>query len=174
MNTRARHVLVVCIAFAANYGLDRMTKILAEAYLRGSRGFSFLFDTVVLRYAENSGAFLSLGAGWPLWIKYAVLLVVPLILCLYGVYYCLFRERDLLKAVLMASAIAGGMGNLVDRLMNGFMVVDFLNFGIGRLRTGVLNVADLSITFGAIAWLLRDRVLTRKADTTPPETPDRN
>ena len=170
MNTRARHVLVVCSAFAANYGLDRLTKILAEAFLRGRRGFSFLLDTVVLRYTENSGAFLSLGAGWPLWIKYAVLLVAPMILCLYGVYHCLFRERDLLKAVFMASAIAGGLGNLVDRLLNGFMVIDFLNFGIGNLRTGVLNVADLSITFGAIAWLIRDRILSSRA-ANPPATP---
>jgi len=170
MNTRARHVLVVLLAFAANYGLDRMTKILAETYLRGRRGFSFLLDTIVLRYAENSGAFLSLGSGWPQWIKYAVLLVVPLILCLYGVYHCLFRERDLLKAVFMASAISGGLGNLFDRLLNGFMVVDFLNFGIGRLRTGVLNVADLSITFGAIAWLIRDRALSNRPANLPTDS----
>jgi len=149
-------MVVVALTFAVNYGLDRLTKLLASSYLQGKRGFSFLYDTVVLRYAENSGAFLSMGARWPDWLKYAVLLVLPTLLCLYGLYYCLFRERDLWKTIFLVSALAGGLGNLVDRSINGFMVVDFLNFGIGRLRTGVLNVADLSITFGFLAYLIRE------------------
>jgi len=163
MKTRTRHVLTVVLVFAANYGLDRATKLLATAFLQGRKGISLLFGTVVLRYTENSGAFLSLGASWPMWIKYAALMIVPLGLCMYGLYHCLLRERDLPRAAFMVSVIAGGMGNLVDRLLNGFKVVDFLNFGIGGLRTGVLNVADLSITFGAIAWLLRDYILSRRA-----------
>jgi signal peptidase II len=39
---------------------------------------------------------------------------------------------------------AGGIGNLVDRIAYG-EVRDFLNFGIGRLRTGIMNLADLYI-----------------------------
>lgn len=147
---------VVVLTFAANYGLDRITKSLAATYLQGTRGYSFFHDTVVLRYAENSGAFLSMGSRWPDWLKYAVLLVLPALLCLYGLWYCLFRERDLLKTIFLVSALAGGLGNLADRSFNGFMVVDFLNFGIGGLRTGVLNVADLSITFGFLAYLVRE------------------
>ena len=156
MNARTRHIAVVILTFAVNYGLDRFTKLLATMYLQGSRGFSFLFNTVVLRYAENSGAFLSMGSRWPDWLKYAVLLVLPALLCLYGLYYCLFKERDLWKTIFLVSALAGGLGNLGDRSFNGFMVVDFLNFGIGGLRTGVLNVADLSITFGFLAYLVRE------------------
>ncbi|OHD28365.1 MAG: hypothetical protein A2Y38_26185 [Spirochaetes bacterium GWB1_59_5] len=155
---------VVALTFAVNYGLDRLTKLLATAYLQGKRGFSFLYDTVVLRYAENSGAFLSMGSRWPDWLKYAVLLVLPTLLCLYGLYYCLFKERDLWKTIFLVSALAGGLGNLIDRSFNDFMVVDFLNFGIGRLRTGVLNVADLSITFGFLAYLIREWALRPRED----------
>ncbi len=159
MNVRTRHIAVVALTFAVNYGLDRITKFLASAYLQGSRGYSFFYNVIVLRYAENSGAFLSMGARWPDWLKYSVLLALPALLCLYGLWYCLFRERDLLKTIFLVSALAGGLGNLVDRSFNGFMVVDFLNFGIGRLRTGVLNVADLSITFGFLAYLAREWTL---------------
>ena len=49
-----------------------------------------------------------------------------------------------------------GLGNLLDRLFNGFRVIDFMNFGIGNLRTGILNVADLSITFGVIIFIIYD------------------
>jgi len=156
LNVRARHITLVVLTFAANYGIDRLTKFLAAAYLQGKRGYSFFYNTVVLRYAENSGAFLSMGSRWPEWLKYAVLLVLPALLCLYGLWYCLFRERDLWKTIFLVSALAGGLGNLVDRSFNGFMVVDFLNFGIGGLRTGVLNVADLSITFGFLAYFVRE------------------
>jgi signal peptidase II len=60
------------------------------------------------------------------------------------------------------SIISGGIGNLVDRLLNKFSVIDFLNFGIGSLRTGILNVADLSITFGAIALVIYEIVSNRR------------
>jgi signal peptidase II len=55
---------------------------------------------------------------------------------------------------LIATILAGGLSNLFDRLTRHFRVVDFMNFGIGGLRTGILNVADLSITFGGIALVL--------------------
>ena len=40
------------------------------------------------------------------------------------------------------------MGNLIDRIMNQGAVIDFMNIGIGPIRTGVFNVADLAILAG--------------------------
>ena len=51
---------------------------------------------------------------------------------------------------MLVTIIGGGLGNLIDRLSNNFRVVDFINFGIGNVRTGILNVADMSVTFGVI------------------------
>ena len=45
----------------------------------------------------------------------------------------------------------GGIGNLIDRICNNGLVTDFINFGIGPIRTGIFNVADMAITSGAIA-----------------------
>ena len=49
--------------------------------------------------------------------------------------------------------LAGGVGNLVDRVREGY-VVDFLNMGIGPVRTGIFNVADVCIVVGMalLAW----------------------
>ena len=44
--------------------------------------------------------------------------------------------------------VAGGASNWIDRVLSG-SVVDFLNVGIGPLRTGVFNVADVAIMVGA-------------------------
>ncbi|HAE22489.1 MAG TPA: signal peptidase II [Spirochaetaceae bacterium] len=151
---RGAIVLASLASLGVNYLADRLTKLLALRYLTEGERLSFLGDTVVITLASNAGAFLSMGAQWPPALKYALLLVFPLIACAYGVYYILVKETKLTRAVLLGAVIGGGFGNLIDRLLNDFHVVDFLNFGIGRLRTGVLNVADLSVTFGAIALIV--------------------
>jgi signal peptidase II len=56
--------------------------------------------------------------------------------------------------VIVIIIIGGGFSNLADRVFRGDMVVDFMNVGIGRLRTGVFNVADLSIVVGVVVFLV--------------------
>ena len=59
--------------------------------------------------------------------------------------------------------VAGGISNLVDRIAMG-SVIDFLNVGIGPIRTGIFNVADVAILAG-IALLLFERLApARRAD----------
>jgi signal peptidase II len=48
----------------------------------------------------------------------------------------------------VALFVAGGASNLVDRIAHG-VVIDFMNVGIGPLRTGIFNVADVAIMLGA-------------------------
>ena len=152
--TRKKQIILVVIVLLINFLLDRITKILAVNYLQGRETLSYFYDTVVLRYTENTGAFLSLGAGWPDWLKNILLLAVPIAVCLYGLYYCAFKLTDKKLVIAFVCVIGGGLGNLVDRLIYDFHVVDFLNFGIGSLRTGILNVADMSVTFAVIYLLV--------------------
>jgi signal peptidase II len=106
---------------------------------------------MVLVYAENDGAFLGMGAEWPYILKLAVFIAIPLAVCAFGLWYAVAKETGTGRAAIIATVVAGGIGNIQDRLLNNFNVVDFLNFGIGRLRTGILNVGDMSVTFGVIA-----------------------
>lgn len=161
---RTSYIAATLIALCANYSADRATKWLARAFLEGERPISLFGGTVVLAFIENSGAFLGLGADWPQVLKYSLLLMIPIGVCVYGLYYAMFRETALSRAVVLTTIIGGGLSNLVDRLFNDFKVVDFLNFGIGSLRTGILNVADLSVTFGAIALLLMEFAAEKKTD----------
>ena len=43
---------------------------------------------------------------------------------------------------------SGGVSNFIDRASNNGAVVDFLNIGIGPIRTGIFNIADVAIMFG--------------------------
>jgi signal peptidase II len=61
--------------------------------------------------------------------------------------------------------VGGGVSNLIDRLRYGGYVVDFLNVGIGSLRTGIFNVADMAIMAGVIIWAFSDRLWGQKAET---------
>jgi signal peptidase II len=61
--------------------------------------------------------------------------------------------------------IGGGFGNLLDRFLNDGAVIDFMNLGLGWLRTGIFNVADMAITGGVIFLLvfgLRSRPKTQE------------
>ncbi|MCR4791056.1 MAG: signal peptidase II [Treponemataceae bacterium] len=154
--TRKVMIWTTIITFVINFGLDRLTKILATIYLKGTGLHSYLKNIFVLVYAQNTGAFLSMGAHFPLALKYILLIVLPLLVCLAGLVWCIIKETDKFRCILFTSVLAGGIGNLVDRIFNDFSVIDFMNFGIGKLRTGILNVADLSITFGVIIFLIYD------------------
>lgn len=153
---RKKQILLTIAVLMINYSLDRITKMLAENYLQGRETLSYFYNTIVLEYAENRGAFLSVGSNWPDALKYVVLLIFPILVCLYGLYYCAFKQKDKKLIIAMVCIIGGGLGNLIDRLFNDFRVVDFINFGIGTMRTGILNVADMSVTFGVI-FLLFDQ-----------------
>jgi signal peptidase II len=57
----------------------------------------------------------------------------------------------------LALIFAGGIGNIIDRLLFEKHVSDFINIGIGDLRTGIFNFADVYVTLGVISFLLFSR-----------------
>jgi signal peptidase II len=57
----------------------------------------------------------------------------------------------------MVLIAAGGMGNLVDRVLREGRVIDFMNLGLGPVRTGIFNVADVQIMVGLGLLLLGRR-----------------
>jgi signal peptidase II len=150
---RNKNLILTLLILAGIYLSDRITKLLAINYLMDKDSISFFYNTIILKYTENSGAFLGLGANWPDSIKYVVMLIIPILVCLYVLYYCAYRMNKIKLIIATVCIIGGGLGNLIDRLFNNFRVVDFLNFGIGSLRTGILNVADMAVTFGVIYLL---------------------
>ena len=148
MMTRIGVRLVLLIAIGATIGCDRVTKHVAATTLSEAPSRSFLADTFRLEYVENTGAFLGLGADWPLAVRTAVfgvgnglLLVALAVIAMRGRW----PRRALLGVALF---VAGGASNLFDRITYG-MVIDFMNVGIGSLRTGIFNVADMAIMLGA-------------------------
>jgi signal peptidase II len=145
MKTSAR--IFALVLLLTTIGCDRVTKHLATTRLAGNSAQSYLNGTVRLEYAENPGAFLSLGENLPTWARTG-LLTVGAMLGLAAVAVASFKLRRRSTAFIGSILfLAGGASNLIDRITRG-TVVDFVNVGVGSLRTGIFNVADVALMVG--------------------------
>ena len=113
----------------------------------------------VLKYTENTGAALSLGDSLPKAVSFWLLSVVPLLFPGGPVFVCrlfvklIWWELTNWKLFAFSLIFAGGLGNIIDRIAFDRHVTDFMNVGIGSLRTGIFNVADMCVTGGVIVLL---------------------
>jgi signal peptidase II len=157
--TRVRRSLtpvLLGLLLVGTIGCDRVTKRMAVQTLAGGPGRSFLGDTVRLGYAENPGGFLSLGTALPRAPRIAVFVVATgaiLAAAALAMFRGALRGGALVGATLF---LAGGASNWIDRVLHG-SVVDFLNLGIGPLRTGIFNVADVAIMAGLLVLVFGAR-----------------
>jgi signal peptidase II len=150
-------VLVACVV------LDQVTKALAVAYLPLGHRSSYLGDCFRLEHVKNPGAFLSLGAALPEAAR-TVIFTWGVGLLVLGALVAAFNPRSAGRtAIASALVAAGGAGNLWDRAVSGGWVTDFMNLGIGPLRTGVFNVADVAIMAGVALLVLPGPRDTRPA-----------
>jgi signal peptidase II len=144
---KAPKVFLVVLLTLGTVGCDQLTKQVAMRKLDGLPPQSYLGDTLRLEYSENRGAFLGLGAEWPDAARIG-LLVVASALALAGVSIAAVRLRWTGSPLLGALLVVGsGASNLIDRIVRG-SVVDFMNVGVGSIRTGIFNWADFALLLG--------------------------
>ena len=144
--------LIILILF--NIGIDQYSKkIVREEIIPGSQT-EILGKLVQLMNVENSGAFLGMGSESNPTVKLIFLLILPIIVILSVLYY-LFTNKsiDKLTSVGLSCIVGGGLANLYDRFLYG-SVTDFLFMDFGIAKTGIFNLADLSVTTGMILILL--------------------
>jgi signal peptidase II len=145
--------LTLIVAIVSTIGCDRVTKHIASEMLAGGAVRTYWADTIRLEYAENTGGFLGLGANLPeAWRTTLFTIATGLVLAMMGVLALRSRSNGwLLTGACLV--LAGGASNWIDRLVRG-SVIDFLNVGVGPLRTGVFNVADVAIMAGVTFLVL--------------------
>ncbi len=164
MNIRRvlRNVFFLFVIFA-NIGCDQISKNMARQYIGYQEMIPLISDHLVLTNVENSGAFLSLGSDLPFLVKTLLLLLLPISFLLFGVYF-LFTKKHIspYMALGISFTIGGGIGNIYDRLLYG-SVTDFLYIDCHFIKTGIFNMADLSITIG-IGLIFFSKVFIKKMD----------
>ena len=137
-----------------NVGCDQVTKVAARNNIESHETIEVIGSTFVLMKVENTGAFLSAGSGFSEPVRIAILLVLPAIILLLVLLYAL-RQKNLPRGALLGLAciVGGGIGNLYDRTLYG-SVTDFMLIDFDVVRTGIFNMADVSIMVGVGLVLL--------------------
>nr|WP_314265260.1 signal peptidase II [uncultured Moellerella sp.] len=114
-----------------------------------------------LMYAQNFGAafsFLADEGGWQRWFFAGIAIAISLILMV-----MMYREsaKKRLNNIAYALIIGGAIGNLIDRLMHGF-VVDYLDVYVGDWHWPTFNLADMGICIGAALIIIESFLPSEK------------
>ncbi len=146
-------ILAVIIILA-----DQFTKTLIIGYykLGDSTPVTSFFNIV---RAHNTGAafsFLAGAGGWQRWFFTGIGAIATIFI----LWMLRSHHGQKLFAFALACILGGAIGNVVDRLLHGY-VVDFLDFYYGNWHFPAFNVADSAITIGAVCLIL-DEILRVK------------
>ena len=140
---------------------DQLTKILILGYYRlGDSTYVTPFFNIVR--VHNTGAafsFLAAASGWQRWLFTGIGVVAALFI----VWMLRSHAGQRLFAFALACILGGAVGNVVDRLLHGY-VVDFLQFHWqNRWYFPSFNVADAAITIGAASLILDELMRVRRS-----------
>jgi len=148
--------LFITVLIIFNIAIDQISKaIVRGTMVKGGKGqINVIKDYFQLIWVENKGAFLGMGSDMNPTLKLIFLLVLPTIVLGYVIYYIVkTKELDRLSLIAFCCIIGGGVANVFDRIVYK-QVTDFFFIDLGGVfKTGIFNVADLSVTTGMIMLL---------------------
>jgi signal peptidase II len=153
---------VILLTMLGCVGCDQATKFIVRDHLPPRVTLSLFHDTVRLERAENPGAFLSLGDELSSTDR-RVLFTLGGTLFLAGTAFWALRSRRISPVQIIGAALicGGGLANVIDRVARDGYVTDFLNVGVGPIRTGIFNVADMTLMVGAAMLIVGERLARR-------------
>lgn len=153
MSSYKRYLLIL-VSIIILIGCDSGTKNIARNELMGKPVTILFGGNLKLFYAENPGGMLSFGSdiheGWR-FIVFQIFVGGLLAFLLW--YFITRKELDILQTTGYVLIISGGLGNLIDRIINNGNVIDFIILEFNSLHTGIFNVADFYITIGVLIML---------------------
>lgn len=139
---------------------DQLTKVLIlGSYSLGDATYVTSFFNIVR--AHNTGAafsFLASAAGWQRWLFTAIGVAAALFI----LWMLKSHAGQKLFSFALACILGGAVGNVIDRLLHGY-VVDFLDFHYGGWHFPAFNVADSAITIGAVCLILDELLRVKRS-----------
>jgi len=148
LKNKLTKILVILFLIVINVGCDQIAKSIVRRNVEYNQQTEVFGRFITLTRVENTGAFLSMGDNLPGILFTIVMIILPLIVLAYAVYYLLTSEKlSWILTLGICLFIGGGLGNVYDRIVLG-SVTDFLRFDFVLFHTGIVNMADISITAG--------------------------
>ena len=124
--------------------LDQLTKAIVVSQMALYEEVPFLPGLIRFYHTRNTGAAFSMFSD-NRWV-FMVFSVIAMMIMTYLLVK--FHGRHWLLSVSLAAVLGGGIGNMIDRVLSGY-VVDFLDFQF--MKFAVFNVADIFVTCGSVA-----------------------
>jgi signal peptidase II len=149
-----KRLMVIVLVSLACVGCDQGTKSLANNYLPKNEVISYFYDTVRIGYTKNTGAFLGVGSLWSENTRFLLFTLLAGVFLTGLLIYLIYATIGPLLVVGLSLIFGGGSSNLYDRIANNGSVIDFMNLGVGVIRTGIFNVADMAILLGVFVVLI--------------------
>ena len=127
---------------------DQLSKyLIIHSSVYNGTDFVFIPKLLTFTYSENDGMAFGIGSESFRWI----FIIVTLLVCGYMVYLMTKDDfKNKLYCISSGLIIGGGIGNLIDRLLKGY-VVDFLELSF---FSPICNVADYDITVGTVLLMI--------------------
>ncbi|WP_048439097.1 signal peptidase II [Caenimonas sp. SL110] len=139
---------------------DQFTKVLILGYYQlGDSTYVTSFFNIVR--AHNTGAafsFLASASGWQRWFFTAI----GVLAAIFIIWMLRTHAGQKLFSFALALILGGAIGNVVDRLLHGY-VVDFIQVHAGGWYFPAFNIADSAITVGAICLILDELLRVRRS-----------
>jgi signal peptidase II len=156
-------VVLILLIITLNVGCDQVSKNIVRNNITPHQSIPLFNSHLLLMNIENTGAFLSLGDSLSSTSKNIFLSLLPLLALVAGFIF-LVKSRHITPvfSLGLCFVIGGGVGNLFDRIVHG-SVTDFLFIHAGIFRTGIFNLADVSIMTGTGIIVLHSLLRTRKS-----------
>ena len=153
IDRRKRNILITIIVLLG-IAFDQISKAWVRNNFESYIETSIVGDIFTLIKVENTGAFLGMGSELPETLRVLLLIILPVIV-LVGITIYTYFDKSLDKTSIIGFSliIGGGVGNIFDRIVYG-SVTDFLYLNFEFFKTGIFNIADLSVTIGMILILI--------------------
>lgn len=160
--------LSIALLIIANIAIDQISKVYVRSTMtEGARGkIDVIGEYFQLIWVENKGAFLGMGSDMNPTLKLIFLLILPTVVLGYVIYYIVkTKTLDRLSLIAFCCIVGGGIANVYDRIVLG-SVTDFFFIDLGGVfKTGIFNVADLSVTTGMIILVFSNFLVKKKKAT---------
>ena len=154
LDKRKRNLLITIIVFLS-IAFDQISKIWVRNNFESYVENSIIGDIFILIKVENTGAFLGMGSELSETPRILLLIVLPIVVLISITIYTYFdKSLDKISIIGFSLIIGGGISNIFDRIVFG-SVTDFLYLNFGSIfKTGIFNIADVSVTTGMILILI--------------------
>lgn len=167
---KLKRFLIVFSLIILNIGCDQISKNVVRTSVEVRSKTEIIGEKFILTNVENSGAFLGMGSNLNPVLKFILLLALPVVVLLIVLRYVLTKkDLDHMTIVGLSFIVGGGIGNLYDRILYS-SVTDFFHIDLGGIfKTGIFNMADVSVMVG-MGLILLAGISHKKINQTPLES----